>query len=415
MRLDSLRRATSIAGAVAILATMSVVAASPAHADVGIQTSGMTRLVDTRSGIGVEKRRLRAGESIRIPNRTNASTTVGNFLNVAVVQPSADGYLTVYACVTSGNHELPRPETSNVNYVRGQTTANFVTVWSQAGGSSCLYTNQETDVIVDNSGVITGFRSELMQLSTPTRILDTRTGLQPNGTTTNGSVLTLQVSGNAGVPNPFTSLDSRTIVSSVVFNLTATGSNLAGYVSVYDCGSLRPNASNINFAAGETSANQVLTRLGAAGNVCLYSSTPVQLIVDINGYTLPYMGPRDGPFPADYTTNGFLRFQEVVPRRLYDTRGSGFAKVTAGETIRVPVATNAMGSALTITAVDPEAEGYLTIFDCDRSRPNASNLNFRTGVNVANHAMTKLARDGNVCIYSSAKTNILVDLNSLFN
>ena len=45
-----------------------------------------------------------------------------------------------------------------------------------------------------------------------------------------------------------------------------------------------PDASNLNFAAGQTIPNAVLAKLDGSGRVCLFNSAPTQLIVDVNGW-----------------------------------------------------------------------------------------------------------------------------------
>ncbi len=372
------------------------------------------RLVDTRQGIGTNKRRLRAGESIRIP-LFGAKYNAGFFLTVTAVDASQDGFLTIHKC---GRYTSDiRPETSNLNFVRGQTVANFVTLSKPPLAELCLYSSAETDVIVDVGGYLDEFETGGgVQLSVPTRILDTRSNLQTPGTTSVKDVTSLQVGGQEGVLTPFRGLSGRVYRPTVLFNLTVTGSRSAGYVTVYSCDSLRQETSNINFSAGETIANQVIASPDESGKVCLFSSTPVQLIIDLNGSTRPFVSQYDGRLPSDWLTwndSSFSRFRYGTPERAYDSRVSGFSKVNAGETIRVPVATNSAGAALNVTAVDPEAEGYLTLYACDQPLPSTSNLNYRRGANIANHAITQLSATGEVCIYSSAKTHILVDIDSL--
>ena len=57
-----------------------------------------------------------------------------------------------------------------------------------------------------------------------------------------------------------------------------------GYVTVYPCGQPVPTASNLNFVAGDTIPNAVVTSLGAGGKVCLFTFAPTHLIVDVNGW-----------------------------------------------------------------------------------------------------------------------------------
>ena len=72
--------------------------------------------------------------------------------------------------------------------------------------------------------------------------------------------------------------------SAVVLNVTVTEPVGAGFVTVFPCGSPRPLASNVNFVAGATVANSVVSGVGAGGRVCLFTSAQTQLVVDVNGF-----------------------------------------------------------------------------------------------------------------------------------
>jgi hypothetical protein len=72
--------------------------------------------------------------------------------------------------------------------------------------------------------------------------------------------------------------------AAVVLNVTADGPAGDGYVTVWPCGTPRPLASNLNLRPGATTPNLVITKIGAAGRVCLYTSTPTDLIADLAGW-----------------------------------------------------------------------------------------------------------------------------------
>ena len=55
---------------------------------------------------------------------------------------------------------------------------------------------------------------------------------------------------------------------SLIFNLPLPAS--AGFVTAYPGGTSRPITSNLNFAAGQTVANQVIAQAGADGDIDLY-------------------------------------------------------------------------------------------------------------------------------------------------
>jgi hypothetical protein len=151
----------------------------------------------------------------------------------------------------------------------------------------CLFSQAATDVIADvgmwfGSDETVGFRG-----LAPARILDTRVPVgvplvAPLGV---GSRLVLQVSGHAGVPG--------TGASAVALNVTATNPGTVGYVTVWPCDADRPTVSNLNFTAGRTVANAATVKLAQDGTVCLFSTAPTDVVVDVNGYysSEPDLGP----------------------------------------------------------------------------------------------------------------------------
>ncbi len=116
------------------------------------------------------------------------------------------------------------------------------------------------------------------------RLLETRQGAgfdtidgvaEGQGLLGAGSTVELQVTGRGGVPAD---------ASAVVLNVTVTGGTGLGFVTVFPCGASQPNASNLNFSAGQTVPNLVIAKVGSGGKVCLYTTTPTHLIADLNGY-----------------------------------------------------------------------------------------------------------------------------------
>ena len=217
-----------------------------------------------------------------------------------------------------------------------------------------------------------------------------------------GSTTMLRVTGRGGVP-----ANAR----AVSINLTATNPDTAGYATVYPCGEARPEASNLNFTPGSTVANAVLTKVGTDGNICIYTDARINLIADVNG-----------AFTTDALTS-------VNPARLIDTRPgtrtidnqySATGAVAAGSTtmLRVTgrggVPANARAVSINLTATNPDTAGYATVYPCGEARPEASNLNFTPGSTVANAVLTKVGTDGNICIYTDARINLIADVNGAF-
>ena len=96
-----------------------------------------------------------------------------------------------------------------------------------------------------------------------------------HGILSGGDEIQLQVTGRSGVPNSATA---------AVLNVTVTGAQGNGYVTVYPCGATRPITSNLNFVAGQTIPNAVIAKIGTDGKVCIYANVGTHLIADVNGY-----------------------------------------------------------------------------------------------------------------------------------
>jgi len=71
----------------------------------------------------------------------------------------------------------------------------------------------------------------------------------------------------------------------VVLNVTATGGSAASNLRVWAAGELRPNVSNLNWEAGDTNANLVVSAVGADGTVSLRNQAgSVDVLADVVGY-----------------------------------------------------------------------------------------------------------------------------------
>jgi hypothetical protein len=115
------------------------------------------------------------------------------------------------------------------------------------------------------------------------------------------------------------------------------------------------------------------------------------------------------------------QYNPVVGQRLLDTRtgtGTTAGKIAPGQTVRLviggrsaPAGTEAV--VLNVTATEPDAAGYVTIFPCG-SAPLASNLNVGAGQTIANLTIVGLDASGAVCLTSMTRTHLIADLNGFF-
>ena len=145
----------------------------------------------------------------------------------------------------------------------------------------------------------------------PARVLETRPGESPtvDGIASNiglraaGSTTELQVVGRAGVPND---------AAAVVLNVTVTGPQGAGFVTVFPCGDPRPNASSLNYTPGQTVPNAVIAKIGAGGKVCLFVQSATHLLADLTGYSLEPQSVTSDPLVDGLGAGGYQSWGSVL-------------------------------------------------------------------------------------------------------
>jgi hypothetical protein len=253
----------------------------------GFNPTAPSRLFDTRSGFG-DVSAQKVGQldgsgaplevAVRGRNGIPISGVTAVSMNVTItntVASDAGGYVSVYPCGT-------RPNVSSLNFVTGKTIPNAVVTPLSATGTVCFYVYGQADIIVDING---NFESGLgYSPISPNRVADTRAGVggvavQSVGDIAgNGTPLEVSIVGTSGIPSSG--------VTAVSLNVTAIGistSSFGGYVTVYPCDS-RPNASNLNFVAGQVVPNAVIAPVSNRGTVCFYVYGIANILVDVNGY-----------------------------------------------------------------------------------------------------------------------------------
>ena len=243
------------------------------------------------------------------------------------------------------------------------------------GGKVCIYTYATVDVLAHVSGFFpagSGFRP----VSNPTRVLDTRNGTgAPVAPVGSGATLELQVAGVAGVPS--------NAVRGGVEHDGGERSGSGGFATVYPCGQSRPEASNLNYAAGQTIPNLVIV-VWRRRQRCVSTRTPLLMFsLMCQGSSLP--GPGSGrsrtrPGCSD-TRNG---------------TGAPVAPVGSGATLELQVA-GVAGVPSNVVRCGVEHDGgersgsggFATVYPCGQSRPEASNCNYAAGQTIPNLVIVK--------------------------
>ena len=260
------------------------------------------RLLDSRSGqptidgkfAGIGRRPAGSITSVDVAGRGGVDTNAGTaILNVAIVDPSGNGYATVFPC------GAPVPTAASVNYRPGVVTSNAVVAELGTNGKVCIYTRTAIHLVIDVSGVFPA--SSQYDGFSPARLLDSRSG-QPTidgkfagiGRRPAGSITSVDVAGRGGVD---------TNAGTAILNVAIVDPSGNGYATVFPCGAPVPTAASVNYRPGVVTSNAVVAELGTNGKVCIYTRTAIHLVIDVSGV-----------FPASSQYDGFS------PARLLDSR-----------------------------------------------------------------------------------------------
>ena len=355
------------------------------------------RLLDTRlageTSVGADESRPLTVTGVGGVPATGVAAVV---LNVTATDATASTYVTVFP------NGAAKPEASNLNVGRDETSPNLVTVAVGTNGQVALYNHSgQVQLIVDVSGWYGTPAAEpgaaFVPSPAPIRLIDTRI---------DGTKVPLG-------PDESLSLKVTTPGTAVAaaFNVTATQPSAATYITVWPSDSARPVASNLNVENGQTIPNMVIVRLGTDGAVKIYNhSGNAHIVVDLLGvFRNDAIGLLGG------------QFEGTVPKRILDTRTNlgGFSGVPIGAASKITVAVGGVGGVpvhassvvMNVTATDPTAEGYLIVWPSDLDRPTASNLNMVPGKTVPNLVVVPLAPDGTVDVYNqSGTTHVIFDI-----
>jgi hypothetical protein len=369
-----------------------------------------SRVFDTRTGNGGRTGKLGPGQSydLTVVGRGGVpeSGVGGVLLNLTVTQPTAASELTAYPTGTE------QPQSPNLVFLANQTRPNLVAVPVGSGGRIRITnrsgsTHALADVVgwFDSDGGTA--RSRFSSL-TPDRILDTRTGVGAARARLGAQrTLSLQVTGRGGVP--------AAGVSGVVMNVTVTNPSAPSFLTLYPSGQSMPLASQLNFVPNQTVPNLVFVATGAHGRVDIYNAGgETNVIADVVGWL------DNGSHAARSD------FAALPPRALLDTRSGAGGRsdpLRPGDTATIQVTGQAgvpssgvAGVLLNVSALDPSAAGFLTVYPTGTERPLASNLNFLPRSSTANVVAVPVGQDGRIDVYNPlGTTHVRADVVGFFD
>lgn len=201
-------------------------------------------------------------------------------------------------------------------------------------------------------------------------------------------------------------------VVAVVINVTVTDVLEPGYLTLYPEGtSTRPIASNLNYAPGQTVANQVIVPTNpdtyhtatSWPYAFLYAHGKAHVIIDMVGI----MSTKTD-------------FKPMTPTRFVDTR-NGYNGHTGPVKEKTEFEVEILGQhgipqenvtsvVMNVTAVKPAGPGFFNVFPSGASRPLSSHLNYVADEIRAVMVTSALGANGNITVHSHGESDLVVDV-----
>lgn len=281
--------------------------------------------------------------------------------------------------------------------------------------------------------VITSNGLQFYPLAKPLRLLDTRPANQlpsPAFDTPGTKIKGLLTGGVDRVQQAQVTFDGMTIPANAkaivgtatVINFPGAGEyDGTGNVTFYPADAIRPEVSNLNYAANQTISNGFTVALSNAGAFSIFSYSDVHLVVEIVGY---YAAPTAAglyfhPLPKP------IRLLETRPQLFYTGCSTPRAQLASGSVrteqgrltcggVTIPAAAQALVGNL--TAVNATANGFATAFAGDLAvTPTATSLAYTPVQPIANAFVTRLGNDGSFKLFVSNTTDFLVDISGYYS
>ena len=261
-------------------------------------------------------------------------------------------------------------------------------------------------------------RLEFYPLATPIRLLDTRPGATvgcnlPGAPIPGGTSLTQIARGTCS---------SQTIPANAMAltgNITTVESG-GGFLTLYPSDTTMPLVANSNFAANEILNNVFTVGLGEPdGAFKIFVSSTTNVVVDVTGYYAPpgasglYFHPLPKPIRLLDTRTGASVGCNLPGTPIQASTDTVQSSVLMCDGVTIPAAARAIvGNA---TVVSPGANGFLTLFPADATRPFIATSNYRSGQTMNGPFTVGLTDTGQFKIYSVATTELVIDVLGYFS
>lgn len=381
-----------------------------------------------------------------------------------VISGGAGGY--VFRCTASSRKDcfgLTRSSLSNHAYglaVDFNTTKNPLKTYYGINGATACQTPMQTDIpqwvvqVAEKWGLYWGGYGWSSGCSSPSQVKSSASRdpmhFEFNGTVAQAkAILAYNTGGGIGAcfdiadangnisekchrRNELPAANTRVVIATdapagataALVNLTTTAASSGAFITAESCAAVVGNArswSNGNTRTGRAVASTAIVPLDAEGRFCLYQSSTMHTIVDVQGYFAP----------AASAPNGNL-YTPITPTRTIDTRTQPYCIPDADckpmgpiepgteitNTAQAPV--DAVATVANLTVVAPSTTGFVTADACASLVPGPqtrSNLNFGAFDTVANLAVVPSVSSVNgvqFCTFSPSGLQEIIDVQGFF-
>ncbi len=330
------------------------------------------------------------------------SVTVGNAPYELAVDPVTNKiYVPNYgdATMTMIDGATNNTTTIAVGNTPGAIEANVVT--------NKLYVANYAD---NTMSVIAGANAAPLQFIavTPCRLVDTRPQNGGNGPIPGGTSESFPIPQEGGCHIP-------TSAAAYSLNVSVVPSGQLGYLTIWPTGEDQPLVATLNSIDGRIKADAAILPAGYQGAITIYVTNTTNVILDINGYFAPVSGST-------------LAFYPLTPCRIADTRKTNFPQglgapflpghqerdfpILNATTCNIP--SSAAAYSLNFSVVPHGGLGYMTVWPTGQPRPLVSTLNDVPGTIIANAAIVPVGTSGDISVYPSNDTDVIIDINGYF-
>ncbi len=248
----------------------------------------------------------------------------------------------------------------------------------------------------------------------PCRLLDTRPNRGGSGPILAGTIENFNLPQLAQSASP--PCADLSTAAAYSLNVSVVPASLLGYLTIWPTGEPKPLVATLNSLDGRIKANAAIVPAGYQGDISIYATNTTNVILDINGY---------------FTTSSpsTLAFYPLAPCRIADTRKDNFPPglgspflpglqerdfpILNAASCNIP--TTAAAYSLNFSVVPHGPLGYMTVWPTGQSRPTVSTLNDLPGTVIANAAIVPAGTGGDVSVYPSNDTDVIIDINGYFD